>query len=44
MNIKYDKDVCVCVCCVQLFATPWAKYPARFLCSWNSPGKNTRVG
>ena len=28
---------------VQLFATPWT-IPARLLCSWNSPGKNTGVG
>ena len=28
---------------VQLFATPWT-VPARPLCPWNSPGKNTAVG
>ena len=28
---------------VQLFATPWIG-PTRFLCSWDSPGKNTGVG
>ena len=30
--------VCVLLCCVWLFATPW------FLCPWNSPDKNTGVG
>ena len=29
---------------VQLFATPWTTRPARLLCPWNSPGKNTGVG
>ena len=29
---------------VQLFVTPWTLYPARLLCPWNSPGKNTGVG
>ena len=28
--------------CVQLFATP--EDPTRFLCPWDSPGKNTGVG
>ena len=28
---------------VQLFATLWTE-PARFLCPWDSPGKNTGVG
>ena len=39
--------MCVCVCVllsgVQLFATLWM-YPARLLCPWDSPGKNTGVG
>ena len=39
--------VCVCVCellgCVQLFA-PHGLKAARFLCLWDSPGKNTGVG
>ena len=26
-----------------LFVTPWTLEPTRLLCSWNSPGKNTRV-
>ena len=38
---------CACVCVslnrVQLFATPWT-VPARLLCPWNSPSKNTAVG
>ena len=29
--------------CVWLFATPWT-VPTRFLCPWNSPFKNTRIG
>ena len=29
--------------CVQLFATPWTQ-PARILCPWDPPGKNTGVG
>ena len=24
--------------------TPWTIYPARLLCPWDSPGKNTGVG
>ena len=28
------------LCCVWLFMTPWT-VPARLLCPWNSPGKNT---
>ena len=28
---------------VQLFVTPWTA-AARFLCSWDSPGKKTGVG
>ena len=29
--------------CVWLFAAPWT-VPARLLCPWDSPGKNTGVG
>ena len=29
--------------CVQLSATPWL-WPARLLCPWDFPGKNTGVG
>ena len=29
--------------CVKLFATLWT-WPARLLCPWDSPGKNTGVG
>ena len=40
--------VCVCMLrhfsCVWLFVTLWTIYPARLLCPWESPGKNTRVG
>ena len=36
--------VCPCVLsCVQVSATPWL-WPSRFLCPWDSPGKNTGVG
>ena len=28
---------------VRVFVTPWTML-ARFLCLWNSPGKNTGVG
>ena len=51
-TISLTSSVCVCVCArahthmclralihVQLFGTP-----ARLLCPWNSPGKNTGVG
>ena len=29
--------------CVQLFVSPWT-IAIRFLCPWNSPGKNIGVG
>ena len=29
---------------IQLIATPWTVSPTRLLCSWDSPGKNTKVG
>ena len=29
---------------VRLFATPWTVQPARFLCLWDSPGKDPGVG
>ena len=37
------KRACIlnCFSCVQLFATLWT---ARFLCLWDSPGKNTGMG
>ena len=39
--------MCVCVLSrVGLFATPWTLRlcdPARLLCSWDSPGKNTEA-
>ena len=45
---RWDCMVCVCVCVqslspVQLF-WPYGLYPAKLLCPWNSPGKNTGVG
>ena len=33
-----------CFSRLQLFATPWGLQPARLLCPWDSPGKNTGVG
>ena len=46
--------MCVCVCvCVCVYVRNWlcptlceppGLYPARFLCPWSFPGKNTRVG
>ena len=30
--------------CVRLFVTPRTVQPARLLCAWDSPGRNTRVG
>ena len=32
-----------CFNCIRLFETPWTMLPARFLCPWDSPGKNTGV-
>ena len=29
---------------IQLFVIPWTIAPARFLCPWDSPSKNTGVG
>ena len=45
---KPAASVCVCMntqplSCVWLFVTPWMQ-PARLLCPWDFPGKNTRVG
>ena len=34
---------CVCMCVSHSVVTPWT-VPARLLCPWNSPGKNTGVG
>ena len=42
--------VCVCVCVCQVTSVmsaslwPQGLYPARLLCSWDSPGKNTGEG
>ena len=38
---------CVCVLVIQLCPTlwdPWTVGTPSFLCPWDSPGKNTRVG
>ena len=32
-----------CVCMLSHFATLWL-YPVKFLCPWDSPGKNTGMG
>ena len=38
--------VCVCVSCSVMFESlqPHGLWPARLLCPWDSPGKNTGVG
>ena len=36
--------VCVSHSLVPDSATPWTVNPPGFLCPWNFPGKNTRVG
>ena len=38
--------ICVCVCCSVMSNSlrPHGQQPARLLCPWNSPGKNTGVG
>ena len=39
--------VCVCVCACSVLSNslgPHELQPARFLCPWNFPGKNTGVG
>ena len=41
-NCVWNPNACV-LRCVWLFATPWT-VPARLLCPWDSPGKNTGVG
>ena len=41
MKVKKAKES---LSCVQLFVTPWTVQPARLLCPWGSPGKNTGVG
>ena len=44
-NVHYKDRACVlgCFSRVRLFTTPWTP-PARLLCPWDSPGKNTGVG
>ena len=41
----YESDVCACVCAksLQSLRLPGPQ-PAKFLCPWDSPGKNTGVG
>ena len=45
---KASLRVCVCVCSVTSVVSDSLQhrglYPARLLCPWNSPGKNTGVG
>ena len=41
----YRSYVCACVCSVMSASVrPHELQPARLLCSWDSPGKNTGVG
>ena len=47
--VREDSPDLPCVCAqsfshVHFFVTPWTIYPARLLCLWNSPVKNTEVG
>ena len=44
-NCEFRDKMCVCVL-TQLFPTLWSNglWPPRFLCPWDFPGKNTRVG
>ena len=46
---KYFIVVYVCICVLSHFSHVWLSqlygpYPARLLCPWDSPGKNTGVG
>ena len=44
VNNTMKSSVCVCVCvCVSLSRVCLFVTPARLLCPWNSPGKNTGV-
>ena len=42
----YGLNICVCVSCsvVSDSLQPYRVYPARLLCPWDYPGKNTGVG
>ena len=46
-NLEYNIiwNVCMlsCFICVRLFAALWT-VPSRFLCPWDSPGKNIGLG
>ena len=47
MEQIWDLNLCAVLSCfshVQLFSTLWTISPARLLCSWDSPGKNTGLG
>ena len=54
VDVYFFSFVCYCVCvcmsalnhfsCVQTLCDPYGLQPARFLCPWDSPGKNTGVG
>ena len=44
-QLKWTPCVCVCVCSVVSDSLqPYGLQPARLLCPWNFPGKNTGVG
>ena len=45
--IKISSFLSLCVCVFSVVSTslqPHGLWPARLLCPWNSPGKNTGVG
>ena len=43
---KQNKSACFCSVALVMSDSlqPYGLYPARFLCPWDSPGKNTGVG
>jgi len=43
MKRKCEKCVLNHFSSIQLFVTLWAVDPAKLLCPWDSPGKNTEV-
>ena len=43
LSCLYQASLKESVGCIRLFMTTWTM-PARFLCPWDSPGKNTGVG
>ena len=44
LSVQFNHVLCVCVCAKSLESCPILCNPARLLCPWESPGKNTGVG